>query len=523
MELQITLAAAAAGIVAHHGLFIRGEWHLQGRVVLLTHIALAALAWCIVFGHQTTAISEQIRLCSLALGTYLLSLSSSITTYRLFLHPSRHFPGPKLAAASKLWHVYKCRSSKNFRVLEDVHRKYGQYVRTVTVFHPGVIELLESPKSKTSRTDWYDLLHPRTSTIFTRDETEHPSRRRVWSRALSTKCESKPIADSTGFIDVEFIQAITEYVPRIREQIERLAKVIADHNSKPVLVNDVMSWFAFDSMGEFLFGSSFGMMDSNTWHPAIAQMKGGLELLAPMNDAIWLVRLAIDLFPFLGNVKDWNKTLAFCDNAMRKRMKKPPKDVDIASWFIEEFEDLKTSRNDKDRGDLLSGNTMTAIVAGSDTTRPSLICICYMLAKYPEHAARIYDELVTCDVTDANALATLPHLEAVINESMRLCPPALSVETAFQHPSSFIPERWTSRPELVIDKRAFAPFGVGSRQCVGKNLALTEIRLVVAMLLKRFEVSFPVEQNVDSVIDDMKDQVTAQPGECQLVFTPRER
>lgn len=49
-----------------------------------------------------------------------------------------------------------------------------------------------------------------------------------------------------------------------------------------------------------------------------------------------------------------------------------------------------------------------------------------MLAKYPEHADKLYDELVTCDVTDANALATLPYLEAVINESMRLCPPALT-------------------------------------------------------------------------------------------------
>lgn len=67
---------------------------------------------------------------------------------------------------------------------------------------------------------------------------------------------------------------------------------------------------------------------------------------------------------------------------------------------------------------------------------------------------------------------------------------------------------------------AYAP--TGTRQCVGKNLALTEIRLVVAMLLKRFKVSFPIEQNVDSVIDDMKDQVTAQPGECWLVFRSRE-
>ena len=36
-----------------------------------------------------------------------------------------------------------------------------------------------------------------------------------------------------------------------------------------------------------------------------------------------------------------------------------------------------------------------------------------------------------------------------------------AVETAFQDPTSFIPERWTSRPEMILDKRAFAPFGVG--------------------------------------------------------------
>ncbi|KAL8906002.1 MAG: hypothetical protein Q9207_002287 [Kuettlingeria erythrocarpa] len=368
MELQMALAAAAAGILAHLGVFIRGEWHLQGRAVLSAHTVLATLAWCLVFRHQMAAVSEQIELCLGAVGIYLLSLFSSITVYRLFFHPLRHFPGPKLAAASKLWHVVKCRSGKNFRVLEDAHRKYGQYVRTgpseVTVFHPGVIELLEAPKSKTSRTDWYDVLHPRTSTIFTRDESEHSSRRRVWSRAMSTKCESNAVAAWIGSTDVRFIQAMAQYVPRIREQIERLAKLIASHDSKPVLINDVMSWFAFDSMGEFMFDSSFGMMDSNAWHPAIAQQKAALELLAPMNDAVWLVRLAFDLFPYLGKVKDWNKMLAFCDNAMRKRMKKTPKDLDLASWFIEEFEHPKTSRNEKDRGDLLSGNTMTAVVAG---------------------------------------------------------------------------------------------------------------------------------------------------------------
>jgi cytochrome P450 len=35
------------------------------------------------------------------------------------------------------------------------------------------------------------------------------------------------------------------------------------------------------------------------------------------------------------------------------------------------------------------------------------------------------------------------------------------VPEAFQHPDEFIPERWTTRPELVLDDRAYAPFSVG--------------------------------------------------------------
>ena len=81
-----------------------------------------------------------------------------------------------------------------------------------------------------------------------------------------------------------------------------------------------MSWFAFDSMGEFMFNSDFNMMRSSTWHPAIVQQRGALALLAPLSDAIWLVRLAFAFFPFVGKFRDWNQMVSFCDNAMQKRI-----------------------------------------------------------------------------------------------------------------------------------------------------------------------------------------------------------
>lgn len=50
----------------------------------------------------------------------------------------------------------------------------------------------------------------------------------------------------------------------------------------------------------------------------------------------------------------------------------------------------------------------------------------YILARYLEHANRIYEELVRCDISDINSLAALPHLNAVIDETMHLMPAAMT-------------------------------------------------------------------------------------------------
>jgi len=58
----------------------------------------------------------------------------------------------------------------------------------------------------------------------------------------------------------------------------------------------------------------------------------------------------------------------------------------------------------------------------NSTTGPVLILLLYCLARWPEHAEKIRQELRTVDYNDMNALAALPHLTATINESLRLYP-----------------------------------------------------------------------------------------------------
>ena len=59
----------------------------------------------------------------------------------------------------------------------------------ITIFHPAAFEAMDGPSNHNTRSDWYDLLHPLISPIFSRDEKSRIERRRVWSQALSDKCE----------------------------------------------------------------------------------------------------------------------------------------------------------------------------------------------------------------------------------------------------------------------------------------------------------------------------------------------
>lgn len=56
----------------------------------------------------------------------------------------------------------------------------------ITVFHPAVYQAIDGPGNRNIRSDWYDLLYPRISSIFTRDRELHDVRRRVWTHALSS-------------------------------------------------------------------------------------------------------------------------------------------------------------------------------------------------------------------------------------------------------------------------------------------------------------------------------------------------
>lgn len=95
---------------------------------------------------------------------------------------------------------------------------------------------------------------------------------------------------------------------------------------------------------------------------------------------------------------------------------------------------------------------------------------------------------------------------------------------------------------MVKNKNAHAPFALGvSSQaldastkilisapagrysCVGKNLALQELRCVTALLASKYDISFPPGEDGKSVEDDTLDHFTSSPGELKVIFRERDK
>lgn len=114
-------------------------------------------------------------------------------------------------------------------------------------------------------------------------------------------------------------------------------------------------------------------------------------------------------------------------------------------------------------------------------------------------------------------------------------------ERFFALPDSFIPERWTTKPELVKDVSVYVPFGIGEfvalswyfppqapltrfqgkYACVGKQLGLMEVRLVTSMILRQFDVDFSQDGAASSFLSGLRDRFTFSAPSLDVVFTAR--
>ncbi len=174
----------------------------------------------------------------------------------------------------------------------------------------------------------------------------------------------------------------------------------------------------------------------------------------------------------------------------------------------------------------VSGNVLTMLLAGEDTTANTLAWTIHLLWTNPATLARAVEEVQRvcgdASIPTLAQIAQLDYVEACAHEAMRLKPvaPQTAVEalrdttlgdvqipkgmvvvgvmrrdaTSERHvanASAFEPERWLGDASLAASsaKRISMPFGAGPRICPGRYLALLEMKMALAALLGHFDLT----------------------------------
>ncbi|RYP50369.1 hypothetical protein DL769_010958 [Monosporascus sp. CRB-8-3] len=533
-----------SGFGVHHGIFIHGEWHIRAPQILLVHgctFLYIILARNLTNGTDLPPLFE--ALCVIMYG-YVLGLMVSIAVYRIFFHrlTKAGFPGPRLARVSKLWHVWACRTSKNHRVLYNLHKQYGDFVRTgpseIAVFHPDVFMATDGPHSECIKSEWYDLLVPDLALNTARDKTLHAGRRRQWNRGFT----SKPLYFHE--------QRVLKHIEVVDECIEAEAKAEEVSHMK-----DLLYWFAFDAMGDFVLSKPFGMLKSKNWHYIVTRLRRASSLLGPLGPAPWLVQIGLKLGPSVSVIRDWRKTAEWCRREVRDRIadKSRQLEKDLIHYVMMEGDEDETVF--KNAITWLNGDSLQAIVAGSAPIANTLLGLLTELGRAPVHAQKIYEELNNVeDISNVKALTALTHLNACITETLRIypalvtggqrkstengvtvagtfIPPHTTIvspqwviarrEDCFARAEEFIPERWTSAPELVLNHAATTPFGTGKYSCLGRHLALDTIRLLLARLVKKYTFRFAPGEDGSGMGKGLRDHFITNPAGLNLCFELR--
>ncbi|KAI8622846.1 putative cytochrome P450 monooxygenase [Xylariaceae sp. FL1651] len=463
------------------------------------------------------ATSSVERLLLLPLGIVLLIIGRLF--YNHFFHPLRSYPGPWYVNISIIWYLYHIAKGDHYYAVHQLHLKYGPVVRVA----PNELSFVQAQAWKEiyghratgkpefmkdpSTTFADDPAHPH---ILVAPGERHAKLRKLLSHAFSDK-------------------ALREQESVINNYVMSLLKELRTRCSERV---DMVQWYnftTFDIIGHLAFAESFDCLSTSDYHPWVNMLFSTIRVFA------WtraLGRLAPGFIPLLLRLipkrvlREYKANLEMTAEKLSRRKEKKLDYTDFAEHLIKAEED-----GILDTKDLLS-NLPLLVVAGSETTATALSGTTYYLLANPRVYKRVVEE-VRSQFQDHSEI-TLPrvselkYLPAVFDESLRMYPPANNSHPRlvppggsmvcghfipgrslvgiphygcfrspynFFKPEEFIPERYLAEDDQFLNDRreALQPFHLGPRNCIGRNLAHIEMRLIITHVLLEFDLELEPE------------------------------
>jgi len=322
---------------------------------------------------------------------------------------------------------------------------------------------------------------------------------------------------------------VMNLAPTMTAAAERSAERIAKAGDRAVDVAADMVRTTFDVIADVTF-SGDGMFDADAVHRGIdayISEAGKISLLDVLGAPDWVPRPGRLLFS-RNAVGEMRKV---ADEAIEARRARGPDGVPDLLDLLLEGEDPETKRQMNTAE--LRDNLLTFIVAGHETTALTLgwsLYLCAFDQTVQDRArAEVQGALDGRTAATGEDVANLPFIRQIIDEALRLYPPAgmvsrtamaddtlcgreirrgdtviIPIYALHRHhllwddPDAFRPDRFSDRK--AVERYAYLPFGDGPRICIGASFAIQEAVIILATLLARFRFTPVAGRDPDPVM-----------------------
>ncbi|KAJ7624701.1 cytochrome P450 [Roridomyces roridus] len=497
----------------------------------------------------------QLRYLSYLAAGYAIYISLyRLVLYPRFFSPLRKIPGPPLGNPLLgqflpwLWGE-PCIPQREWA------KQHGPTVRAMTLF--GVERMIYlSPEALNHILvkGWHE--HPRPPYmramlglvaghgLFTTTGEDHKRLRKAMTPAFSvqnmmaeTEMYYGPIE---GLVEVLHEQLNGEPAGRVLPLYEWMSKVTLDiicdtaFGYKPDCLHHPHNELAvaFEDLSGLQSGSDIILL------ACLTSIPGAAKLLATdwvIRHRKWLGRLPIPLFDKLERLVDSTYRIRNISRQMLREKMAAPDDTstkkDIMSLLVRA---ALVSESDAAAIDdrAMVDQVLTFLTAGHETTATSLSWTLWLLANDQESQRRLREEVTPVfkdnSRPDYRTLKSLEFLDCVLNESLRLFPPvaqtsrvatktdyiegvlvpkgtllnipvrAISTQKSFwgEDAEEFRPARWLNLPDTHDATYSNFAFLVGAHSCIGKMMALNEMRAVIGAVIANFEFTPAYEGQV---------------------------
>ncbi|KAI0363959.1 cytochrome P450 [Pilatotrama ljubarskyi] len=458
----------------------------------------------------------------------------AVVVYRLVLAPLARLPGPKLSALTALPLIYREFTGKRRAWIHDLHLKYGPVVRIAPneisfATRESAKEIYSSGGSGYDKTSLYDLFtHFETPNIFsTLERSRHAEVKKRFAERYNKTHIMRPEVTST-----------------LQDNVDAFIAKCTESPGRSVDIYLLLHCFALDGITGHLFHPhglhsltnprDYAMMEELTYPTILKEQY--FRYYFPT-----LGRIVADLTGYAKIRTEGSASGRYVLDTVRNAPVSAHTLLDKLRLYEDEDPDLR----------LAASECMDHLVAGLDTTGDALCFLMYHLSlpSYRLVQERLHAELVA---NPAAPIDDLPYLDAVVKEGLRvLCPVPISFPRVvpeggsvidgvrlpsgtivscqpytlhrfdtrvFPDPDEFVPERWLEPSGTAERNQLFFAFSAGGRGCIGKNLALLEMKMLLRDVYAAYRTRVDPEMRASMELDDQI--ITTRPRDqtCLLVF-----